>query len=260
MVLRVKEHRKPEQLPLEAVAKNISEHLAKEKATAELKTKADKLIAGLRDGSIAADSVHEGQGWKTYEAVTRGEDGIDPAELHKLRRAECAMIGDLRELLPAMSVPTHCEDWLKHCVSMKQQHGWRYDHPGERIFAPLMLKQLSERMPDNAVVCCDVGQHQMVACRYAKFNETRSNVTSGGLGTMGFALPAAIGAKFGAQDRTVIAVIGDGGIQQVIGRRQLHLVVARDQRPVLEVHVAVGNQPGQQGPLQQQMQVGLRIC
>lgn len=71
VVLRVKEHRKPEQLPLEAVASNIREHLAKEKATAELKAKADKLIAGLRDGSIAADSVHEGQGWKAYEAVTR---------------------------------------------------------------------------------------------------------------------------------------------------------------------------------------------
>ncbi|MDV5098082.1 SurA N-terminal domain-containing protein [Pseudomonas sp. LSJ-87] len=86
VVLRVKEHRKPEQLPLEAVAKNISEHLAKEKATAELKAKADKLIAGLRDGSIAAGSVHEGQGWKAYEAVTRGEDGIDPAELQALFR------------------------------------------------------------------------------------------------------------------------------------------------------------------------------
>jgi len=56
----------------------------------------------------------------------------------------------------------------------------------------------------------------MVACRYAKFNQTRSNITSGGLGTMGFALPAAIGAKFGAQDRTVVAVIGDGGFQMTI--------------------------------------------
>ena len=62
----------------------------------------------------------------------------------------------------------------------------------------------------------DVGQHQMVTCRYAKFNDTRSNVTSGGLGTMGFGLPAAIGAKFGAQDRTVIAVIGDGGFQMTL--------------------------------------------
>lgn len=82
VVLRVKEHRKPEQLPLEAVAKNISEQLAKEKATAELKGKADKLIAGLRDGSIKAAS----QNWKVQEAATRGQDGIDPAELQAVFR------------------------------------------------------------------------------------------------------------------------------------------------------------------------------
>lgn len=82
VVLRVKEHRKPEQMPLEAVAKNISEHLAKEKATAELKAKADKLIAGLRDGSVKPSS----QNWKVQEAVTRGQDGIDPAELQAVFR------------------------------------------------------------------------------------------------------------------------------------------------------------------------------
>ncbi|WP_460418635.1 SurA N-terminal domain-containing protein [Pseudomonas sp. microsymbiont 2] len=82
VVLRVKEHRKPEQLPLEAVAKNIGEHLAKEKATAELKAKADKLIADLRAGAIKADSQH----WKVQEAATRGQDGIDPAELQAVFR------------------------------------------------------------------------------------------------------------------------------------------------------------------------------
>ncbi|WP_194791121.1 SurA N-terminal domain-containing protein [Pseudomonas sp. UFMG81] len=82
VVLRVKEHRKPEQMPLEAVAKNISAQLAKEKATAELKSKADKLIAGLRDGSIKAAS----QSWKVQEAATRGQDGIDPAELQAVFR------------------------------------------------------------------------------------------------------------------------------------------------------------------------------
>ncbi|NIF18541.1 SurA N-terminal domain-containing protein [Pantoea sp. Cy-639] len=82
VVLRVKEHRKPEQMPLEAVAKKISEHLAKEKATAELKAKADKLIAGLRDGSVAPGSQH----WTVQEAATRGQDGIDPAELQAVFR------------------------------------------------------------------------------------------------------------------------------------------------------------------------------
>lgn len=86
VVLRVKEHRKPEQLPLEAVAKSIREHLAKEKATAELKTKADKLIAGLRDGAIPLTTEQDGQKWKTQEAVTRGQDGIDPAELQAVFR------------------------------------------------------------------------------------------------------------------------------------------------------------------------------
>ncbi len=79
-----------------------------------------------------------------------------------------------------------------------------------------VIRVANETTKGNAIIVTDVGQHQMVACRYAKFNETRSNVTSGGLGTMGFALPAAIGAKFGAQDRTVIAVIGDGGFQMTL--------------------------------------------
>ncbi len=76
-----------------------------------------------------------------------------------------------------------------------------------------VIKQLNILTNGEAVIVTDVGQHQMVACRYAQFNKTRSNVTSGGLGTMGFALPAAIGAKYGAQDRTVVAIIGDGGFQ-----------------------------------------------
>ena len=79
-----------------------------------------------------------------------------------------------------------------------------------------VIKILNELTGGNAIIVTDVGQHQMVACRYAQFNNTRSNVTSGGLGTMGFALPAAIGAKFGAPDKTVIAIAGDGGIQMTI--------------------------------------------
>ncbi|WP_337880083.1 acetolactate synthase 2 catalytic subunit [Rheinheimera sp.] len=135
---------------------------------------------------------------------------IDPAELHKLRRADCAMLGDLRALLPAMAVPTYCADWLAHCQQLKQQHGWRYDHPGEQIFAPLMLKQLSDRAPDNAVVCCDVGQHQMWVAQHMSFSSPRNHLSSGGLGTMGFGLPAAIGAQLARPKDTVIAVSGDG--------------------------------------------------
>ena len=79
-----------------------------------------------------------------------------------------------------------------------------------------VMRNLNELTNGNAIIVTDVGQHQMVACRYAKFNQSKSNITSGGLGTMGFALPAAIGAKFGAPERTVVAIIGDGGIQMTI--------------------------------------------
>ncbi|HET9279491.1 MAG TPA: thiamine pyrophosphate-dependent enzyme, partial [Flavitalea sp.] len=79
-----------------------------------------------------------------------------------------------------------------------------------------VINILNELTNGNAVIVTDVGQHQMVACRYAKFNQSKSNVTSGGLGTMGFALPAAIGAKFGTPDRTVVAIIGDGGFQMTL--------------------------------------------
>jgi acetolactate synthase-1/2/3 large subunit len=90
-------------------------------------------------------------------------------------------------------------------------------HPAsEEISMAEVIDALNELTNGDAVIVTDVGQHQMVTCRYAKFNQSNSNVTSGGLGTMGFALPAAIGAKFGAPDRTVVAIIGDGGIQMTI--------------------------------------------
>jgi acetolactate synthase-1/2/3 large subunit len=90
-------------------------------------------------------------------------------------------------------------------------------HPStDKLTMGEVMRNLNELTDGNAIIVTDVGQHQMVACRYAKFNQSKSNITSGGLGTMGFALPAAIGAKFGAPERTVVAIIGDGGIQMTI--------------------------------------------
>jgi len=79
-----------------------------------------------------------------------------------------------------------------------------------------VIEEINTASEDDAVIVSDVGQHQMVASRYAKFKNTRSHITSGGLGTMGFALPAAIGAKMGAPQRDVVAIIGDGGFQMTI--------------------------------------------
>ncbi len=135
---------------------------------------------------------------------------IDPAEINKVRFAHASLLGDMQQILPAISAGTDCADWLVHCAKLKQQYSWRYDHPGERIYAPLMLKQLSERMPDNSVVCCDVGQHQMWVAQHMRFSSPRNHLSSGGLGTMGFGLPAAIGAKLARPQDTVITVSGDG--------------------------------------------------
>ena len=79
-----------------------------------------------------------------------------------------------------------------------------------------VIKEINFQTKGNAAIVSDVGQHQMVACRYANFNKSKSNITSGGLGTMGFALPAAIGAKMASPEREVVAVIGDGGYQMTI--------------------------------------------
>jgi acetolactate synthase-1/2/3 large subunit len=86
----------------------------------------------------------------------------------------------------------------------------------EKLGMAEVIDEINTYSKGDAIIVSDVGQHQMVACRYAKFNQSRSNVTSGGLGTMGFALPAAIGAKMGMPNRQVVAIIGDGGFQMTI--------------------------------------------
>ncbi|WP_179415154.1 biosynthetic-type acetolactate synthase large subunit [Mucilaginibacter sp. E4BP6] len=149
---------------------------------------------------------------------------IDPAEIDKNVKTTVPVWGDCKETLPLLTAlvdkKEHTE-WLKLFNEYTQKEVDAVIHDelnptSEEMTMGEVIKQLNELTNGNAVIVSDVGQHQMVACRYAQFNKTRSNVTSGGLGTMGFALPAAIGAKFGAKDRDVIAVIGDGGFQMTL--------------------------------------------
>ncbi|OON38017.1 acetolactate synthase 2 catalytic subunit [Izhakiella australiensis] len=152
---------------------------------------------------------------------------IDPAELNKLRRAHITIRGDLNDLLPALAQPLSITEWRNATQALKKQHCWRYDHPGDAIYAPLLLKQLSERKPDSAVVTTDVGQHQMWAAQHMRFTRPENFITSSGLGTMGFGLPAAVGAQTARPDDTVICVSGDGSfmmnVQELgtIKRKQL---------------------------------------
>ena len=149
---------------------------------------------------------------------------IDPAEIDKNVKATVGVWGDCKETLPLLTKLVEAKvypKWVERFRHCDQEEIKEVIHdelnPAEgKITMGEVIRNLNELTNGDAVIVTDVGQHQMVACRYAKFNKSKSNVTSGGLGTMGFALPAAIGAKFGAPDRTVVAVIGDGGIQMTI--------------------------------------------
>ncbi|WP_421940959.1 biosynthetic-type acetolactate synthase large subunit [Pedobacter sp.] len=146
---------------------------------------------------------------------------IDPAEIDKNVKAEVGVWGDCKETLPLLTnlvEEKKHEEWLAKFRSYNQEEIDQVITPelyptSDEMTMGEVLRVINEITGGDAVIVTDVGQHQMVACRYAKFNNTRSNITSGGLGTMGFGLPAAIGAKYGAPDKTVIAIIGDGGFQ-----------------------------------------------
>ncbi|MBT8183236.1 MAG: biosynthetic-type acetolactate synthase large subunit [Eudoraea sp.] len=149
---------------------------------------------------------------------------IDPAEINKNVPADIAVLGNARETL----------ELLLPRIKENKHHKWRNEfkikyeeefetvinndlHPTkDGLTMGEVIEEINLASNNNAIIVTDVGQHQMIACRYARFNQTKSNITSGGLGTMGFALPAAIGAKMGASDREVVAIIGDGGYQMTI--------------------------------------------
>ncbi|HHG8788685.1 TPA: acetolactate synthase 2 catalytic subunit [Citrobacter sedlakii] len=154
---------------------------------------------------------------------------IDPAELNKLRQAHVALQGDLNALLPALQQPVNIDAWRQRNAELRAEHGWRYDHPGDAIYAPLLLKQLSERKPANCVVTTDVGQHQMWSAQHMTYTRPENFITSSGLGTMGFGLPAAVGAQVARPNDTVICISGDGSfmmnVQELgtVKRKQLPL-------------------------------------
>jgi acetolactate synthase I/II/III large subunit len=149
---------------------------------------------------------------------------IDPSEIDKNVKTAVPVWGDCKETLPLLTAliqkKTHPE-WLGRFNELTQKEvdvviREELNPTTEEMTMGEVIKVLNKLTDGDAVIVTDVGQHQMVACRYAEFKQTKSNVTSGGLGTMGFGLPAAIGAKYGAPNRTVVAIIGDGGIQMTI--------------------------------------------
>jgi len=149
---------------------------------------------------------------------------IDQAEINKNVHADVAVLGNAKEtlelLLPLVNENRH-ENWVNE---FRKKYDIEFEavikndiHPTkEGLTMGEVIEEINLASKNKAVIVTDVGQHQMIGCRYAKFKQTKSNITSGGLGTMGFALPAAIGAKMGAMEREVVAIIGDGGYQMTI--------------------------------------------
>lgn len=136
----------------------------------------------------------------------------DPAEVGKLRMVECAILGDIKTALNFLHVRPEAEAWVERCMTNKQSYAWNYDAPMSSVYAPKFIKEMSDRAPENTIVACDVGQHQMWVAQHYGFKSPNCHLTSGGLGTMGYGLPAAIGAQFANPEATVITVSGDGSI------------------------------------------------
>ena len=149
---------------------------------------------------------------------------IDPAEVNKNVIADVAVLGNvkdtLNDILKFLDKNNH-KDWIAkfgefYEIEFDKVIDKEYNKKSGGLSMAEVIKSINDNTNGESILVTDVGQHQMVACRYTKFNQSKSNITSGGLGTMGFALPAAFGAKIGDPNREVIAVIGDGGFQMTI--------------------------------------------
>lgn len=141
---------------------------------------------------------------------------IDAAEVGKRKPTDASLVADLKISMPQLQCFVSEPQWCNYVEKLNHEHAWRYDYPGETVYAPALLNQLSQQLSADAVVCCDVGQHQMWVAQHMQFSHPSNHLSSGGAGTMGFGLPAAIGAKIARPEDTVVVVSGDGSIMMNI--------------------------------------------
>ena len=185
-----------------------------------LTNECDVLIAiGMRFDDRVTGKLDE---YATQAKIVHFE--IDPSEIDKNVKSDVAVLGDakdsLSKVLALLNTNSHPE-WLQkfndlYDIEYNKVIKNDLDPTSQGLTMGEVLKEINVQTKGEAAIVTDVGQHQMIACRYADFNVSKSNITSGGLGTMGFALPAAIGAKMAAPEREVVAIIGDGGYQMTI--------------------------------------------
>jgi acetolactate synthase-1/2/3 large subunit len=139
---------------------------------------------------------------------------VDAAELGKVRPADVAVAEDLQEVLKRLvhmvDRPLQLDEWREECRGLQERYAWDYAPPHQRVYAPRFLRALSAAQGPDGVICCDVGQHQMWVAQHCGVHQPENHLSSGGLGTMGYGLPAAIGAQLGRPEASVINVTGDG--------------------------------------------------
>lgn len=163
---------------------------------------------------------------------------IDPACINKNVEVEVPIIGDVKKILPdliELVQEIDTSEWMDEINKWRSDHPLRYLKRKDEIAPQYMIEKISEITSGDAIIVTDVGQHQMWAAQYYKYNHTRSWITSGGLGTMGFGFPAAMGAAIGCPDRTVFCITGDGGFQMTA----MEIATAVDQK--VPVKVAIMN-------------------
>ncbi len=141
----------------------------------------------------------------------------DPAEISKLRHVDVAVPGSLKAAIEQLKVQKlNIEPWRKQAKELRRQFAFDYHAPGSGVFAPAFLEKLSRRAPSNFVATCDVGQHQMWVAQHCSFNRPEAHLTSGGLGAMGYGIPAGIGAKLANPKDCVVTITGDGSVMMNI--------------------------------------------
>ncbi|QJC30382.1 acetolactate synthase 2 catalytic subunit [Enterobacteriaceae endosymbiont of Neohaemonia nigricornis] len=138
---------------------------------------------------------------------------IDDAEINKICLVDIALLGDVKDIIPLLSKPINITVWQKYIIKLKKKYSWIYNvnyNINNKIYAPIFLNKLSNMLKKNTIITTDVGQHQMWVAQHMFFSHPRKFITSSGLGTMGFGLPAAIGAQIAYPDDQVICISGDG--------------------------------------------------
>ena len=158
---------------------------------------------------------------------------VDAAEINKNIKVDCSIIGDVKEVLKVLNKKIHPKNhdaWVKEVEDMKAKYPLKYNQEG--LTGPYVIEELYRVTKGDAIVVTDVGQHQMWAAQYYKYKEPRTLLTSGGLGTMGYGLGAAIGAKFGRPDKVVVNIAGDGCFRMNMNEVA---TAARNNLPLIEI-------------------------